>query len=398
MSEEEVPLLKRENVPHREWTWSDKINDFVDNNKYFVGFIMVCIVISCAGFVFESEPSIAKKYAHEFIYVELSITAIFLFEFTARFFTTRETNGQFFSSFMTWVDILAVFPTVMTVCAALANKNIEVMEMFETGDNVDLRFIRLFRLVRLLKIGRHAFEFQVVGVAIRESAGAIFILFLMLGVTTIFYASIIMVVERGTWDDKLDCFIRYDGNCSPFQSIMMSAWWVIVTTTTVGYGDAFPITPGGKVVAAFCMISGILILALLTTVIGIQFTANYYVAADDLRLEAARREYGFNVGKVFWPLLRQRQSEEFIALKSSERKAIEQTKGYAVLSDDIDQIKADFEESMNDIQTLVTKALEKVQVVQKERGMAVNYHGEIVDTMKVTAALENLVRTRLHEL
>ena len=49
------------------------------------------------------------------------------------------------------------------------------------------------------------------------------------------------------------------GKESPFQSIPHTLWWSIVTMTTVGYGDTFPITPLGKMTAGFTMICGIFV-------------------------------------------------------------------------------------------------------------------------------------------
>eukprot|EP00397_Hematodinium_sp_SG-2012_P042813 GEMP01047438.1.p1 GENE.GEMP01047438.1~~GEMP01047438.1.p1 ORF type:complete len:213 (+),score=39.29 GEMP01047438.1:856-1494(+) len=77
------------------------------------------------------------------------------------------------------------------------------------------------------------------------------------------------------WDEKLECYTRYDGACSPFQSIPMTFWWAITTMTTVGYGDAYPITEWGKVVAAGTMVIGLLSIALPTTVLGVQFSDAY---------------------------------------------------------------------------------------------------------------------------
>ena len=56
-----------------------------------------------------------------------------------------------------------------------------------------------------------------------------------------------------------------------FGTILSSAWLVITTMTTVGYGDCFPITTLGKLVGAFAQISGVIVLALPITVLGSNF-------------------------------------------------------------------------------------------------------------------------------
>ena len=52
-------------------------------------------------------------------------------------------------------------------------------------------------------------------------------------------------MERGTYDPDQGVFVRSDGEPSPFTSIPATFWWAIVTMTTVGYGDTFPIETAG---------------------------------------------------------------------------------------------------------------------------------------------------------
>jgi voltage-gated potassium channel len=49
-------------------------------------------------------------------------------------------------------------------------------------------------------------------------------------------------------------------------------WWAVVTLTTVGYGDIYPVTPVGKLVAAFVMLCGVGVIAIPTGVISSHMT------------------------------------------------------------------------------------------------------------------------------
>ena len=73
-----------------------------------------------------------------------------------------------------------------------------------------------------------------------------------------------------------------DGTVSqpPFWSVSRSMWWCIATLTTVGYGDETPQTNSGKIIGAFTMVSGILIIALPVSVLGTNFSVAYQKAVD----------------------------------------------------------------------------------------------------------------------
>ena len=75
---------------------------------------------------------------------------------------------------------------------------------------------------------------------------------------------------------------------SPFNSIPRCFWWVVVTATTVGYGDMYPTTAGGKIIATITMIAGLLILALPITIVGANFAMEYEEVEEKKRRAAEK--------------------------------------------------------------------------------------------------------------
>lgn len=65
--------------------------------------------------------------------------------------------------------------------------------------------------------------------------------------------------------------VRYDGVISPFFSIPNAMWWCVVTMTTVGYGDMYPIYTWGRCIGVMTMFSGLLVIALPVIIIGKDF-------------------------------------------------------------------------------------------------------------------------------
>lgn len=79
--------------------------------------------------------------------------------------------------------------------------------------------------------------------------------------------------ERGTWDDVLGTFINTDGDASQFSSIPAAAWFVLVTITTVGYGEITPRSFLGRLITLPILVFGLLLITLPSFVLGREFSS-----------------------------------------------------------------------------------------------------------------------------
>lgn len=126
---------------------------------------------------------------------------------------------------------------------------------------LDLRFLRVLRLIRIVriaKVGRYYSSLNLIRDTVRARkeelvlSVAIMVLLLVVSASVMYYA-------------------EHEVQPAAFPSIPASLWWAVVTLTTVGYGDAFPITTLGKLLASLIAILGIGMFALPTGILGAGF-------------------------------------------------------------------------------------------------------------------------------
>eukprot|EP00325_Prymnesiales_sp_UTEX-LB-985_P028896 CAMPEP_0174729804 /NCGR_PEP_ID=MMETSP1094-20130205/54375_1 /TAXON_ID=156173 /ORGANISM="Chrysochromulina brevifilum, Strain UTEX LB 985" /LENGTH=375 /DNA_ID=CAMNT_0015931965 /DNA_START=101 /DNA_END=1230 /DNA_ORIENTATION=+ len=157
------------------------------------------------------------------------------------------------------IDLLAILPWYLE--KLLASSHLDALRV--------LRILRLFRLLR------HSNDLKMFVTCISRSLDSFKLLSLFLGFAILIFSSLMWYAERGTLDEDSGLYLRSDGSESPFGSIPATFWWSIVTMTTVGYGDVYPVEVAGKLIATVAMIGGILVLALPLSIVGTNFNAVY---------------------------------------------------------------------------------------------------------------------------
>jgi len=141
-----------------------------------------------------------------------------------------------------------------------------------------LRFLRLLRVFRLFRLARYSETLKIAFRALADSLEGFVLLFMVLILNLVFFSTLMYFVEGHYCylDPEKELWHYKDTNgTSPFQSIASTFWWNIVSITTVGYGDVVPRTTPGRIVAAFALFFGIILLAFPIAVFGTNFHTIY---------------------------------------------------------------------------------------------------------------------------
>lgn len=216
-------------------------------------FLMALIGLNAIAVVLETEKEIFSKYKNIFEYFELISICIFTVEYILRIWICTEKERynkpfwgrlRFIFTPLALVDLFAILPFYIPFIIP-----------------VDLRFIRilrLFRVVRLLKLSRYVDAVKKIGRVVREKKEEL-VITLMAVIILLFISSCLMY------------YIENQAQPETFSSIPKTLWWGVVTLTTVGYGDVYPITPLGKFFGSVIAFLGIGLFALPTGILASGF-------------------------------------------------------------------------------------------------------------------------------
>ena len=212
-------------------------------------FIQILIVASMISFSISTIPDLSKTTVKFLRYFQVFTVLIFTIEYIMRIVVAKRKRSYIFS-FYGLIDLLAILPFYLSFGIDLRS----------------LRVLRMFRLFRLIKLVRYSKALKRYERALKL-ASAELIIFLF-GVLILFF-----LAGAGIY------FFENPAQPEVFTSIFSSLWWAVITLTTVGYGDIYPITVGGKIFTFFLLIIGLGIVAIPS---GILASSLSKVREDDL--------------------------------------------------------------------------------------------------------------------
>ncbi|TBO27691.1 ion transporter [Aquabacterium lacunae] len=189
--------------------------------------LQVLIVATLVALALETLPNLLPWQVQALEVFEWFSLAVFSVEYLARLWLTRPWHRYAFS-FFGIIDLLSILPALLALGAG----------------SDSLRALRLMRLFRLLKLGRYN------------------------AATLRFYRALILAREELTLFGTMALILLYlagvgmyhfEQAAQPeaFASVFDGLWWALCTLTTVGYGDVYHVTAGGKIFTFFILVIGL---------------------------------------------------------------------------------------------------------------------------------------------
>lgn len=243
---------------------ASEAHEYKKSSKLFDMLLIVLIIVNVGAMMLETVPGIPAILQHELHVIEVVSVLIFTIEYVLRVYScasgpTRPANQAttpwqkrwaYIKSPMALVDLMAILPFYLSIFVAF-----------------DLRILRVFRVLRILKIGRYSRSMQTLITVLRNESHSLIAAISVLLLFTVIAATCIYYIEHTAQPDV-------------FSSIPASLWWALVTLTTVGYGDAVPVTALGKVFGGLITIMGICFYALPAGILSSSYTTQMQLKRD----------------------------------------------------------------------------------------------------------------------
>jgi voltage-gated potassium channel len=198
--------------------------------------LVLSIYVLIALFV-EAAVDLSPEVRTLLQHIDNAICVIFLIDFSVRLARSRD-RMRFLR--WGWIDALSSIPMV---------------DAFRWG-----RLVRIIRILRMLRAFRSTRV--LVKYFFRNRALGTFATVALISVTLTIFSSIAVL----NFEDVPE---------SNIKSASDALWWSFVTITTVGYGDKFPVTPEGRVIAVFLMTAGVGLFGTFTGLL-----ASFFIEAD----------------------------------------------------------------------------------------------------------------------
>ncbi|MGD9980714.1 MAG: ion transporter [Hyphomonadaceae bacterium] len=258
-----MPLITRKHDTIKAYVHDWLEPDQPGGINFFSGTIIFLVILSLLSLALETEAVRDDSNMPAWVlptvqWINFAVVWIFAVEFALRFWSEGENplhkgvlgRLRFLVQPVTIADVLAFLPELVA------------MVFFPDATGYWFPALRAMRLFRLFKLARYIPAFAIVGAAVRR-AWAPLVAALCVAAAQLYVAAMMLY------------FIEGPSKPDEFGSIARSMWWAVVTLTTVGYGDVYPETAGGRIAAALVAIAGVGIVAMPTGILASAFAEEF---------------------------------------------------------------------------------------------------------------------------
>lgn len=218
-------------------------------SRFFDKFIITAILLNITVMFLQTFNEL-EKYYFLFKCIEVITTLIFIVEYLLRIWTAdllyekKHHRLRYMTSFDGIVDLLTIIP------------------MYFLDGFVVFRMLRIVRILRLFRINNKYDSFNVITSVLYEKRNQL--------LSSIFIILMLMFASSL-------CMYSVENKVQPdvFENAFSGLWWSVSTILTVGYGDIFPITVMGKLMAIIIAFLGVMVVALPTGIISAGFVEQY---------------------------------------------------------------------------------------------------------------------------
>lgn len=228
-------------------------------------FITTLIILNVIAVMLETFEEINNKYNLLFFYFELVSVIIFTLEYIVRIwisdlryptYSKFKSRLKYIFSPMGIIDLFAILPFYLPFLIVF--------------DGRMARILRLFRLFRIFKLSHYNKALTLLINVFAEKKQELIVTIVTIFILLIFSSALMYELEHDLQPEQ-------------FPNIFASFWWAIATLTTIGYGDVYPITAMGKVLAGLTAVFGIGLVAIPTGLLSAGFLTKISKDEDEIK-------------------------------------------------------------------------------------------------------------------
>lgn len=216
------------------------------------------------GYLAATEPN------RVLFWLDAFCTFYFTVEFVLRVISAPS-HRDFFSSTLNKVDLVALIATYFFYILNYALRQHLPYIVIESVGTI--------RVIRIFKLARHFRGLSIFYHTIKASVKELALLLVVFLIFVVMFGTFVFVMEQ----------LQENPHKNDFKHMALAFWWALVTMTTVGYGDVVPRSLGSYMIAVFCTICGVLVIAMPVPIIVNNFALYYSHAQARAKMPKRKR-------------------------------------------------------------------------------------------------------------